>query len=83
MPGILDRMACGVALALAIGDVSSAADPPPPRQKSGSFLRSARCAENIANTVKNGPWEGSVWGKGREPEKAEHQGEICFFLVIF
>ena len=32
MPGILDRMACGVALALAIGGVSCAADPPP-RQK--------------------------------------------------
>ena len=27
-PGILDRMACGVALALAIGGVSCAADPP-------------------------------------------------------
>ena len=44
MPGILDRMACGVALALAIGRRAGAADPPPPRQKTGSFLRSARCA---------------------------------------
>ena len=40
MPGILDRMACGVALALAIGRRAGAAD----RQKTGSFLRSARCA---------------------------------------
>ena len=63
MPGILDRMACGVALALAIGGRAAAADPPR-RQKNGSFLR------------------GSVWGKGREPKKAEHQEEICF-LVIF
>ena len=28
MPGILNRMACGVALALAIGGRASAADPP-------------------------------------------------------
>ena len=35
---------------------------------------------------KNCPWEGSVWGKGREPKKAEHQEEIVFFrdfLIIF
>ena len=85
MPGILDRMACGVALALAIGRRDAAADPPP-RQKNGSFLKSARCAKNIANTVKNCPWEGSVWGKGREPKKAKHQEEIGFFsdfLIIF
>ena len=57
---------------------------PPGRQKSDSFLKSARCAQNIANTVKNGPWEGSVWGKGRELKKAKHQEEIGFLvLVIF
>ena len=81
MPGILDRMARGVALALAIWGRASAADPRS-EAKNGSFLKSARCAYNIANTVKNVPWEGSVWGKGREPKKAKHQQEICF-LVIF
>ena len=66
MPGILDRMACGVALALALwGRVTCRRTP---EAKKRLFF------EEYA--VKNGPWEGSVWGKGREPKKAEHQGEI-------
>ena len=60
--------------------------PPPPEAKKRLFLKSAWCAKNIANTVKNGPWEGLVCGKGRNPKKAEHQQEIVFFsdfLLIF
>ena len=52
------------------------------RPKNGSFLKSVRCAYNIANTVKNGPWEGLVWGKGRNPNTAKHHEEMDF-LVIF
>ena len=54
MPGILDRMACGFALALAIGGRAAAADPLPGGKKTVIF--------EDCNTVKNGPWEGSVWG---------------------
>ena len=37
MPGILDRMACGVALALAIGGPARGADPPPRGKKPALF----------------------------------------------
>ena len=38
MLGILDRMACGVALALAIGRRDGAAGPPPPEAKNRLFF---------------------------------------------
>ena len=81
MPGILDRMACGVALALAIGRRVVAADPPPEAKRRLIFEECAMCIKNRKYRQK-WPWEGSVWGKGREPKKAKHQQEIGF-LVIF
>ena len=44
MPGILDHMACGVALALPIGGGAMCRRPAPGGQKNGSFLQSVRCA---------------------------------------
>ena len=45
MPGILDRMACGVALALAIWGRASAADPPR-RQKTALFEECSMCIKH-------------------------------------
>ena len=81
MPGILDRMACGVALALAIGRRAAAADPPPEAKNRLFFEECSMCIKHRKYRQKS-PWEGSVWGKGREPKNANHQQEIDF-LVIF
>ena len=54
----------------------------PRRQKNGSFLKSV----NIANTVKNGPWEGLVsLGQGAESPKLNTRRKMIFsdFLIIF
>ena len=84
MPGILDRMACGVALALAIGGVFCAADPPP-RHKNGSFLRSVRCKKHRKYRQK-WPLGGVGLGQGVGAQKTRTPGGNWFFsdfLIIF
>ena len=81
MPGILNRMACGVALALAIGGRRHAADPPPEAQKRLIFEERSMCIKH-RKYRENGPWEGLVSGKGRNCQKAKHQEEMDS-LVIF
>ena len=81
MPGILNRMACGVALALAIAGRASAADPPPGGKKTAIFEECLMCIKHRKYRQKL-PLGGLVCGKGRNPKKAEHQQEIVF-LVIF
>ena len=46
MPGILDRMACGVALALAIGRCAAAADPAPEAKKRLIFEECTMCIKH-------------------------------------
>ena len=46
MPGILDRMACGVALALAIGRRAGAADPPPEAKNRLFFEECSMCIKH-------------------------------------
>ena len=46
MPGILDRMACGVALALAIGRRDGAADPPPEGKNRLIFEECSMCIKH-------------------------------------
>ena len=84
MPGILEGMACGVALDLAMGG-GAMCRRPAPGGKTRLFFEECSMCVKIANTVKNGPWDGLVWGKGRNQQKAKHQEEIdaqpyCFSL---
>ena len=46
MPGILGRMACGVALALAIWGRASAADPPPEAKEMSFFEECSMCIKH-------------------------------------
>ena len=66
MPGILDRMACGVALALAIG---GGADPPPEAQKRLFFEERPMCIKHGKYRQK-WPWGGAGLGQGAEPKNS-------------
>ena len=68
MPGILGRMACGVALALAIGGVSCAADPPEAQKR----LFFEECSMCIKHRKYRQKWP--------LPKKAKHHEEIAFFF---
>ena len=61
---------------------SCAADPPPRGKKAALFwgVLDVHKTSQIPSKIALG--RGRFGGKGREPKKAEHQGEICF-LVIF
>ena len=69
MPGILNRMACGVALALAIGGRLRAADPPPEGQKRLIFEECSKCIKHRKYRQK-WPLGGASLGQGAEPPKS-------------
>ena len=69
MPGILDSMACGVALALAtIGGRPLAADPPPEAQKRVIFEECSMCIKHRKYRQK-WPLGGASLGQGAESPK--------------
>ena len=69
MPGILNRMACGVALALAIGGRRHAADPPPEAQKRLMFEERSMCIKHRKYRQK-WPLGGVSFGQGAELPKS-------------
>ena len=86
MPGILDRMACGVALALAIGGVSSAADPPPPEAKKRLFFEECSMCRKHRKYHQKWPLGGVGLGQGAGAQKSRTPGGNLFFsdfLIIF
>ena len=85
MPGILNRMACGVALALAIGGRPPAADPPPEAQKRLFFEECSMCIKHRKYRQK-WPLGGASLGQGAEPPKSQTPGRnrfFCDFLILF
>ena len=84
MPGILNRMACGVALALAIAGRVSAADPPR-RQKTAIF---EECLMYIKHRKYRQKWPlgGASLGQGAGAQKTRTQAGNWYFsdfLIIF
>ena len=69
MPGILNRMACGVALALAIGRAMYAADPLPEAQKRLVFEECSMCIKHRKYRQKWPLGEASL-GQGAESPKS-------------
>ena len=69
MPGILNRMACGVALALAIGGRLRAADLPPEAQKRLFFEECSLCIKHRKYRQK-WPLGGASLGQGAESSKS-------------
>ena len=69
MPGILNRMACGVALALAIGGRLRAADPPQKAQQRLIFEECSMCIKHRKYRQK-WPLGGASLGQGAESPKS-------------
>ena len=82
MLGILDRMACGVALALAIGRRDGTADPPPPEAKNRLIFEKCSMCIKHRKCRQKWPLGGVGLDKGREPKNANHQ-QLIGFLMIF
>ena len=85
MPGILNRMACGVALALAIAGRVTAADPPPRRQKTAIFEECLMCIKHRKYRQK-WPLGGASLGQGAGAQKTRTPAGNWFFsdfLIIF
>ena len=80
MPGILNRMACGVALALAIAGRVSAADPPPGGKKTAIFEECLMCIKH------RWPLGVASLGQGAGAQKTRTQAGNWYFsdfLIIF
>ena len=69
MPGILDRMACGVALALAIWRRAAVADPPPEAKKRLFFEECSMCIKHRKYPQK-WPLGGVGLGQGAGAQKS-------------
>ena len=85
MPGILNRMACGVALALAIAGRASAADPPPGGKKTAIFEECLMCIKHRKYRQKWPLGGASLW-QGAESQKSRTPAGNWFFsdfLLIF
>ena len=85
MPGILDRMACGFALALAIGGRAAAADPLPGGKKTVIFEDCSMCIKHRKYRQK-WPLGGVGLGLGGAKAKTAPPGGNWFFgdfLIIF
>ena len=85
MPGILDRMACGFALALAIGGRASAADPLRGGKKTVIFEECSMCIKHRKYRQK-WPLGGVGLGQGARTQKTKTPGGSRFFsdfLIIF
>ena len=85
MPGILNRMACGVALALAIAGRVTAADPPPGGKKTAIFEECLMCIKHRKYRQK-WPLGGASLGQGAGAQKTRTPAGNWFFsdfLIIF
>ena len=85
MPGIWDRMACGFALALAIGGRAAAADPLPGGKKTVIFEDCSMCIKHRKYRQK-WPLGGVGLGLGGAKAKTAPPGGNWFFgdfLIIF
>ena len=76
-PGILDRMACGVALALAIGGVSCAADPPRGK-KAALFWGVLDVHKTSQIPSKMALGRGRFGARGGSPKKQNTRGKLVF-----
>ena len=72
MPGILDRMACGVALALALGGRVKCRRPPPEAKKRLFFEECSMCR-------KHRKYRKGRFGQGAGAQKSRTPGGILFF----
>ena len=82
MPGILNRMACGVALALAIGGGAINRRPAPGGKKTAHLSRVLDVHKTSQIPSKMALGQELVWGKGRNPNTAKHHEEIDFLVIL-
>ena len=68
MPGILNRMACGVALALAIGGGAKCRRPAPGGKKTALLSRVLDVHKTYRKYRQKWPWAGASLGQGAEPK---------------
>ena len=85
MPGILDRMACGVALALAIGGRAAAADPPAEAKKRLFFEECSMLHKTSQIPSKLALGRGRFGARGWSPKKQNTRRKFVFsdFLKFF
>ena len=82
MPGILDRMACGVALALAIGGGAVCRRPAPGGKKRLSFEECSMCIKHRKYRQK-WPLGGVGLGQGAGAQKTRTPAGNWFFSDFF
>ena len=82
MPGILNRMACGVALALAIGGRAMCRRPPPGGNKTAIFEECLMCIKHRKYRQK-WPLGGASLGQGAGAQKTRTPAGNWFFSDFF
>ena len=75
MPGILDRMACGVA----IWGRAMCRQPPPGGKKTVLFFEECSMCIKHHKYHQKWPLGGATLGRGAGTQRAKHQEENCFF----
>ena len=86
MPGILDRMACGVALTLAIRGRAKCRRPPPPEAKKRLFFEECSMCIKYRKYRQKLPLGGVGLEQGAGPKKLNTSRKLFFsdfFLLIF